>query len=122
VKVEFRNSKVERSFQFRFSTCLWHWIKPASTPRVAFGHAADGQPQAFDQSMLAQRFHTVLGTGGRETAFGAEPGRDNQLVEPDRHEEWKDEYIPEQARNVLRPIPGLPTPVMYFMMPVHAFR
>lgn len=38
----------------------WYWVVAASTPRVATGNAAYGEPESLDGAVLAQCFNSIL--------------------------------------------------------------
>lgn len=50
---------------------------------MAAADAADAEPEAFEQAVLFERFHGIMGAGGREPALGSQQRRNDPLVHTD---------------------------------------
>lgn len=61
-----------------------HRIQATLRPGIATAYAASGQPQAFEGAVGFNRFDGIGGTAGSEAALPADPGAQEETVEPDR--------------------------------------
>ncbi len=59
---------------------LWNRIISMAAPGVTAQYPPDGEPAAFKDPVLPECFQSVLGTGGRITATGAQQGTQAPLV------------------------------------------
>lgn len=73
---------------------LWHRVVAATAPRVATCNALYGEPSALEEPIATQRFERVLRTGRREATRCGREGRDAELVEAHKHNEWQSERTP----------------------------
>lgn len=73
---------------------LWHRVVAATAPRMATCNALYGEPSALEEPIATQRFERVLRTGRREATRCGREGRDAELVEAHKHNEWQSERTP----------------------------
>lgn len=59
---------------------LWHGVITATSPGMTTAYSFDCQPHSFKHPMFFQCFSSIMRTGGGITALGAQPGRNNPLI------------------------------------------
>ena len=55
-----------------------------AAPGMATGNPANGHPATFKKAIFLERFDSIRRTAGRKPAFRTQPGRNNQLINPDQ--------------------------------------
>ncbi len=71
-----------------------------SSPGMTSGDPFHTQPESPEESVATKGFYRVMGTGRRKPALRAEPRGNDQLVQPDRPDEWKAKKIEKSFHSV----------------------
>lgn len=72
---------------------LFYRIVPVASPGMTTGNPANGQPSSFKQPIFPECLDGIYRTTGRKPASGTEPGRNNQLINPDQKNQRVTKYL-----------------------------